>query len=100
MKRTIIAVLVCVFLASLFVFAVSAEVGDESVKAAESSVSVSEADKEEGAVEDLEVTFNPAGFLTHIGKMGFGMIGIFIVIGVIVVITYALNKLSTGKKKD
>lgn len=99
MKKTLLAVLVCVVLASLFVFAVSAESEAEAVKASESGAVVSE-ENEEGAVEKLEVTFNPAGFLTHIGKMGFGMIGIFIVIGIIAVITYALNKISTGKKKE
>lgn len=30
----------------------------------------------------------------------FGMIGIFIVIGVIILVTYALNKATSGKKKD
>lgn len=30
----------------------------------------------------------------------FGMLGIFIVIGVIVLVTYLLNKLTNGKKKN
>lgn len=100
MKKTILAVLVCVVLTSLFVFAASAEDASEPVKETESTAVVSKAENEGGAVEDLEISFDPAGFLTHIGKMGFGMVGIFIVIGVIVVITYVLNKVSTGKKKE
>ncbi|MCI5735162.1 MAG: hypothetical protein SOY48_06530 [Eubacterium sp.] len=30
----------------------------------------------------------------------FGMLGIFIVIGVVVLLTYLLNKLTSGKKKN
>lgn len=30
----------------------------------------------------------------------FGMLGIFIVIGVVVLLTYLLNKLTSGKKND
>ncbi len=32
--------------------------------------------------------------------MAIGMVGIFLVIGVIILITYGLNKLSNRKKKD
>ncbi|MBQ3229474.1 MAG: hypothetical protein IJB49_00500 [Clostridia bacterium] len=99
MKKAFIVILTCFVLASLFAFAVSAENAAESSAVVESAESLSE-EKEEGAVEDLEITFNPAGFLTHVGKMGFGMIGIFVVIGVIVIITYLLNKISSGKKKE
>jgi hypothetical protein len=40
----------------------------------------------------------PAGFLGNIKYMGLGMFGIFLVIGVVIVITNILNSV-TGKKK-
>lgn len=42
--------------------------------------------------------FVPQEFLNNIDKMGIGMLGIFIVIGVLIVITALLNKLTSGKK--
>lgn len=42
--------------------------------------------------------FNPQAFLNNLDKMGIGMLGIFIVIGVLVAITVLLNKLTSGKK--
>lgn len=42
-----------------------------------------------------------AGWKTSLPVVLFGMLGIFIVIGVVVLVTYLLNKLtSTKKKKD
>lgn len=52
---------------------------------------------EEGVVEDLDIEFNPSNFIDNLDKMIIGMIGIFIVIGVVIVLTYILNK-ATGKK--
>ena len=40
----------------------------------------------------------PAGFFGNIVYMGTGMIGIFIVIGIVIIITSILNAV-TGKKK-
>ncbi len=47
----------------------------------------------EAGVEDLDITFNASGFLTHLDKMLIGMIGIFIVVGVVILITYILNRI-------
>ena len=52
---------------------------------------------EEGTVEDLDIEFNPSNFVDNLGKMAIGMIGIFIVIGIVILLTYMLNKV-TGKK--
>ena len=46
----------------------------------------------------LEFNFNPRGFVDGLPTMGKGMLGIFLVIGIIVLVTMALNAL-TGKRK-
>ena len=43
--------------------------------------------------------FEPMNFVTNLQYMGLGMIGIFAVIGVIILVTAALNK-ATAKKSD
>ena len=47
-----------------------------------------------------EITFEPTNFVDNLHYMGTGMLGIFIVIGLIWFVTFALNKLFSGKKKD
>ena len=44
--------------------------------------------------------FNPANFVDNLSYMGIGMLGIFIVIGVIILLTVALNSLTTQKNKQ
>ena len=44
--------------------------------------------------------FNPANFVDNLSYMGIGMLGIFIVIGVIILLTVALNSLTTKKNKQ
>ncbi len=46
------------------------------------------------------IEFNPGNFVTNLGYMGTGMIGIFIVIAIIMAITTVLNKAFSRKKKD
>ena len=49
----------------------------------------------------MTVTIYAASWKTSLRIVLFGMLGIFIVIGVVVLVTYLLNKLtSTKKKKD
>ena len=50
---------------------------------------------------DVELEYNGFGndgFLRNIKYMGLGMLGIFVVIGIVMLITYVLNN-ATGKKK-
>lgn len=47
----------------------------------------------------LAATFNPMAFVENLKYMGLGMLAIFIVIGIIVGITYLLNLLFQDKKK-
>ena len=42
--------------------------------------------------------FNPMAFVENLKYMGVGMLGIFIVIGVIILAVIALNKLLSPKK--
>lgn len=43
--------------------------------------------------------FNPMHFIDNLYYMGIGMAGIFIVIGLIILITVLLNKITAKKKK-
>ena len=47
---------------------------------------------------DVDLNFNPADFTRNIRYMGLGMLGIFVVVGVVILITFGLNS-ATGKKK-
>lgn len=42
--------------------------------------------------------FTPINFVNNLQYMGLGMLGVFVVIGVIVAATYALNAAFKGKK--
>ena len=44
--------------------------------------------------------FVPYHFVENLGNMGIGMIGIFLVIGILIGATYACNRLTNPKKKD
>lgn len=43
--------------------------------------------------------FNPMNFVTNLKYMGIGMLGILVVIGVIVLLTMLLNKVTEGKSE-
>ena len=47
----------------------------------------------------MNFTFNPANFVSSLEYMGMGMLGIFVVIGSIILVTLALNKFTSGKAK-
>lgn len=46
------------------------------------------------------MNFNPMNFINNLYYMLFGMLGIFVVIGIIIVFTVILNNLSTKKSKN
>ncbi len=48
----------------------------------------------------MDVNFEPSNFVSNLGYMGTGMLGIFVVIAAIWAVTVALNKIFTDKKKD
>ncbi len=47
-----------------------------------------------------KMIFEPMNFVDNLYYMGLGMLGIFVVIGVIILATAALNKAFQDKKKD
>ena len=54
-------------------------------------------DTEEGAKES---SVNPMNFIKNLDKMGVGMIGIFVVIGAIIISVAALNKVTSPRKEN
>ena len=51
---------------------------------------------------NFDINFNPMAFIDNLKYMGQGMLGIFVVIGIIVIFTSILAKVSSklGKKND
>lgn len=47
---------------------------------------------------DVDLAFNPADFTRNINYMGLGMLGIFVVVGVVIILTFILNKATGGKE--
>lgn len=47
-----------------------------------------------------ELEFEPMNFVENLSYMGLGMLGIFIVIALVMGVTFTLNKVFSGKKKD
>ena len=45
-----------------------------------------------------DITFEPMNFVSNLGYMATGMIGIFVVIGVIIVTTTVINKIASRNK--
>ena len=50
--------------------------------------------------QEMIDNFNPMNFVDNLGYMGAGMLGIFIVIGLIVITTVILNKVTAPKKNN
>ena len=50
--------------------------------------------------EASKMIFEPMNFVKNLSYMGVGMLGIFIVIGVIIIAVVVLNKVTAPKKKD
>ena len=46
------------------------------------------------------IRFDPMQFVYNLKYLAIGLIGIFIVIGLIILVTVILNKFPEGKKKD
>ena len=48
----------------------------------------------------MDIIFNPMNFVNNLKYMGFGMLGIFVVIGLIVITTGVLNYVAKPRNKD
>ncbi len=44
--------------------------------------------------------FEPMEFINNLSYMGIGMLGVFMIIGVIILATYAINSFFSRKKND
>lgn len=42
--------------------------------------------------------FHPEGFIDNLKYMGVGMLGVFIIVGIIIAATYAIGKFTSKKK--
>ncbi len=96
------AVVLTICACSLYVCAEESEVLATDVSETVSDA-ISEASEDSDAL-DTEVEleyygFGEEGFMRNLKYMGLGMLGIFAVVGVVILITYILN-VSTGKKKE
>ena len=47
----------------------------------------------------MNFDFNPMGFVENLPYMGIGMLGVFMIVGIIMAATYLIGKIS-GRKKD
>ena len=46
----------------------------------------------------MNININPMNFLNNMHYMGTGMLSIFLVIGVIILVTYIINKIASRNK--
>ena len=46
------------------------------------------------------MNFNPMGFVENLKYMGIGMIGVFIIVGIIIAATYGIGKVTNAISKD
>jgi hypothetical protein len=90
MKKLLLLVLTFALLLSFASFSVFAD--EESV---EESAEISETVSDEASEESED---EPVGFMGNIKYMGLGMVGIFLVIGVVILITVVLNAVTSKKK--
>ena len=69
---------------------------DETATDTEGETEIGGAD----APADQEFNFNPSAFAKNLKYMGVGMVGIFLVIGIIILATVVLNRIFSGKQKE
>ena len=46
------------------------------------------------------IVFEPMKFVESLKYMGIGMLGVFMIVGIIILATYAIAKFTSGKKND
>lgn len=109
----LLAIILCltlVFSVSTLFFGVSAETQGEEGNVEKEDVSKDEnadvgEEKEENKENFFEAfasmfkEFHPIGFVENLRFMGIGMLGIFIIIGIIILATVIINKVFSHKEK-
>ncbi len=108
MKKTLLVLLTVLLMLCCASVAVFAEGEDLTPEESASSVEVSDETSSESSEESseessqgddaLNLQFYPDGFTRNIQYMGLGMLGIFVVVGVVIVLTLVLNKVTTNKE--
>ena len=71
----------------------------ETIDAAKDAVDAAE-DASAELKTEKSMQFKPMAFVENLNIMGVGMLGIFVVIGAIILSVFVLNKLTSPKKKD
>ena len=46
------------------------------------------------------IIFEPLKFVESLKYMGIGMLGVFMIVGIIIIATYAIAKVTSGTKND
>ena len=108
MKKVLSVFFALILSLGLFSFGAFAEgavntettVVEESSEVVSSEIESSEPEKNDESSKDngIKFEFNPSGATRNLKYMGLGMLGIFVVVGVVILITFVLNSV-TGKKK-
>ena len=98
MKKLIAILLMLTLMMSFFsiLACASAAPTDDTVGESE----VGGADAPENETKETEFKFEPSNFVDNLYYMGVGMVGIFLVIGIIVLCTVGLNRMFSGKAKE
>ncbi len=46
------------------------------------------------------IVFEPTNFVTSLKYMGIGMLGVFMIVGIIILATYGIAKFTSGRRKE
>ena len=77
------------------------QIGPAPIEGASVTIGAMESVLEAAVEEDApKMIFEPMNFVKNLSYMGVGMLGIFIVIGVIIIAVVVLNKATAPKKTD
>ena len=100
MKKLIIFLtMLALMITPILCFAETTEVTTAAETVTE-SVTTEAASKTETVTEAADFAFNPANFVSNLKFMVSGMVGIFVVIGLIVIVTIVLNKAMSRRKNQ
>lgn len=105
MKKLLLVLFALVMMISAFAFSVMAEskVVSDDADVVETSSEISdestdlEAEDDLGTVELEFYGFGEDGFMRNIKYMGLGMLGIFVVVGIVILLTFLLNNVTSKK---
>ncbi len=101
MKNRFFIVTLCVLLvfslSTLFCGVFAAQDADDGKEAAEETTAEEAEESDKSEENKFKMDFHPEGFVKQLGKMGVGMLGIFIIIGIIIIATVIINKVFSSR---